>query len=516
MKKRSITAVIVCVLLLWQCIAMPAAAFSPDMTQAVENETEPVSTESLPAGTENPGTASAPEISAVDMPFGQASVQTGCRTIDGMYPLDGKERRLATAQAVFAYEVETETVIYSYNPDTKLSPGTLAKIVTAMVAIENCELDEIVTCSEGIQSKVPGSSQKVKPNLKSLEELSLEDLLHCLLMQSANDAAVAIAEHVAGTTAAYVELMNNWAKKHGCTNTQFGNISGLDTAVSYSTARDMARIMTEASKNETFMRISKTTEYTVAATNLEEARELQTTNYMIDNHVIPQFLDDNVTGGLASHTEGSGSSIAVAAEHNNMKLVCIVLGALRTYNEEESWKVESYGNFNEMQELLEYLYAGFKVNHVLYDGQALSQFRVIGGESDVVGGPRINYNTVLPINCSMDNLYMRYQPVNTDYIAPISKGDKIATVAITYRNSCIAEAEIYALNSVVKEEDSDVTIRSTAAKTDNDMDGILGFLGTVGVLVAGGFGIYVVYNAYRRAKRRMQHRRRRASRRRSY
>jgi len=89
-------------------------------------------------------------------------------------------------------------------------------------------------------------------------------------------------------------------------------------------------------------------------------------------------------------------------------------------------------------------------------------------------------------------------------------------VAITYRNSCIAEAEIYALNNVVKAEDSDVTIRSTAAKTDNDMDGILGFLGTVGVLTAGGFGLYVAYNTYRRAKRRVQHRRRRESRRRSY
>ena len=111
---------------------------------------------------------------------------------------------------------------------------------------------------------------------------------------------------------------------------------------------------------------------------------------MGDNTIIPQFLDNYVTGGRASHTEGSGSSIAIASEYNDMKLVCVVLGALRTYDEEESWRVESYGNFNEMQELLEYLYTGFKVNHILYDGQALSQFSVIGGESDVVGGPYIN------------------------------------------------------------------------------------------------------------------------------
>ena len=241
-----------------------------------------------------------------------------------------------------------------------------------------------------------------------------------------------------------------------------------------------------------------------------------TTNYMIDNTNIPQFLDTKVKAGLASTTDASGSSIAIMAEHNNMKLICVTMGALRTYDEEESWRVESYGNFNEMQELLEYLYAGFKVNRILYDGQALNQFTVIGGESDVVGGPYVGYDTVLPVDCSMDNLYMQYNAVQGGYTAPIKKGEMIATVAITYRNSCVAEAEIYALNDVVKAEDSGVSIRSTAVKADNDMDGILGFVGTAGILIAGAFGLYLLYNGYRRARKRIQRRRRRASRRRSY
>lgn len=78
-----------------------------------------------------------------------------------MRPLAGSDSRLDTALAAFAYETNTETVIYSYNPDTKLPTGTLAKIVTALVAIENSNLDDIVTCSDGIQSKVPGSSLKM-------------------------------------------------------------------------------------------------------------------------------------------------------------------------------------------------------------------------------------------------------------------------------------------------------------------------------------------------------------------
>jgi len=509
MKKQTGISLLLCLSMLFGCFALPVSALPIDATETVAVTEEDNSQQ--PA---NPGAGLELTSSAAHLPFGQASIQLGCRTLDGMMPLAGSERRLATAQSAFAYEANSGTVIYSYNPDTKLSTGTLSKIVTALVAIESCNLNDVVTCSEGIQSKVPGSSIKV--NLKSNEQMTVEDLLHCLLMHGANDAAVALAEHIAGTTNAYVELMNQRVKKMGCTNTQFGNISGLDTAVSYTTARDMARIMAEASDNETFVRISGTIKYTVPATNLAEERPLTTTNYMLDNSIIPQFLDDRVKAGLASHTEGSGSSMACLARYNDMDLVCVVMGALRTYNEEESWRVESYGNFNEMQDLLDYLYTGFKVKQILYDGQALNQFSVIGGESDVVGQPYISYDTVLPVDCSMDNLYMEYTAVQGGYTAPIKKGEMIATVAIKYRNSYVAEAEIYAMNSVVKADDSDVTVRSTAVKADNDMEGILGFIGSLGVMVAGAFGLYLLYNAYRRTRRRVQRRRRRASRRRSY
>ena len=508
MKKRTLISLLLSLTIMLSTVALPVCAEPVQVPQTVAPE-ETAATQPSASDAETGLTSS-----AAHLPFGQASIQMGCRTIDGKMPLAGSERRLATAQSVFAYEASSGTVIYSYNPDTKLATGTLSKIVTALVAIENCNLNDVVTCSEGIQSKVPGSSIKV--NLKSSEKLTVDDLLHCLLMQGANDAAVALAEHVAGTTTAYVELMNQRVKKMGCTSTEFGNISGLDTAVSYTTARDMARIMAEASENETFVRISGAIKYTVPATNMAEERPLTTTNYMLDNTIIPQFLDTNVKAGMASTTDASGSSIACLSRYNNMEIICVVMGALRTYDAKDTWKVESYGNFNELQDLLEYIYKGFKVRQILYDGQALKQFPVIGGESNVVGQPKISYTTVLPADCSMDNLYMEYTPVNRDYIAPIKKGEMISTVAIKYRNSYVAEAELYAMNAVVKADDSDVTVRSTAVKADNDMEGVLGFIGTMGVMIAGAFGIYLVYNAYRRTKRRVQRRRRRASRRRSY
>ena len=146
MKKLRLLSLLLCAALLCQ-MAVPASAAE---TGASTQETQPA------------------EQQAAQIPFGRVCIDNGCRTLNGMRHLAGSDSRLDTALAAFAFETTTETVIYSYNPDTKLPTGTLAKIVTALVAIENSNLDDIVTCSDGIQSKVPGSSLKMKPETSAL------------------------------------------------------------------------------------------------------------------------------------------------------------------------------------------------------------------------------------------------------------------------------------------------------------------------------------------------------------
>ena len=501
MKKFTHLSIFLCGALLLQCLCVGALA--------APLETVPVATTEEITPTMEVGAAAA----AAKLPFGTVSVQNGCRSIEGMVPLGGSERRLDTAQSAFVFEVSTGTVVYAYNPDTKVSPGTLTKLIGALVVAESAELDEVVTCSEGIQSKVPGGAQIVK--LKSGEQLTVGDLLHCLLLHSANDAAVALAEHVAGTRDAFVNLINAKAQQLGCTNTSFGNLSGLDTAVSYTTARDITRIMTEVYKNEELRTILGTTKYTVPATNMSEERDLVTTNYMIDQSIIPQFLDAKVKAGLASYSEKSFANLVCVSESKNMTIVSVVMGCMRVY-EENGWTVKSYGNFNEMQELIAYTYDNYKVNRIMYDGQALNQFSVIDGESDVVGQPHVNYDSVLPADCKMDNIIMEYTVVGGSVTAPVKKDQMIATVAMKYRNSYIAEAEIFAMGDVVSASKNDVKIHVTAVPKDEGSGGILSFFGVVGVLALGGFGLYVASNAIRRVRRRAQIRRRRANRRRNY
>lgn len=457
--------------------------------------------------------ATTPQVTAE---FGYVCINNGCRTIDGMVSLMGNEYMCETARGVFVFEKNTETVVYSHNPDLKMSPGTLVKVVTALVAIEHCSMDEVVTAKEAIQSRVPGSAQRMSPQLKSGEQMTVGDLLHALLMSSANDAAVALAEHVAGTTEAYKQMMNDRVKAMGCTNTEFGNISGLDNVTHYSTARDMARIVMEASCNETLTQIWGTEKYTIPATNMtEEERVLKTNNYLISDLTLQQFKDPRVTGGLAAYHETSGAGIVCTTKYRDMELVCVILGATRQYMENPSWMVKSYGNFNEVNDLVQYIYDNYKVNRVIYEGQALRQFSVAGGESDVVGMPKVSYDSVLKKDTQLNNLNLKFSVTGGGLKAPVKRDQKIATVEVWYRNSCLMEAELFAMSDIKDSMNSGLSIQGQGSQAGKANMDFLSVVSIIVVIILVPIVVYLVYNNVRRAIARNNRRRRSRSRRRS-
>ena len=498
MKKLKCICLILSALLLMQSVIVPMAAEAETM------QTEPTETEqALMTQTE-------------ELPFGSVCIQKGCRTINGMAPLAGSEKKLDTAQSVFLFETNSNTVVYAYNPDLKLHPGTLAKTVMALIVVENCGMDDLVTVTEGIQSYVPAGVNKVQSeSLKSNEEIKVKDLLYSLLLVNANDAAVALAHHVSGTTAAFLELMNKRVKQMGCTNTEFGNVSGLYTAVSNSTARDMARIVMEAIKNENFKEIFGAKSYQIPDTNMVQGRkEFKTQNYMIDDSTLQDFYDSRVTGGFASYYESYGASIVCTAEYNNMNYIAVILGATRTFAE-NGWQPGNYGNFNEMASLLEYAFSSFKINRIIYEDMALSTFKVNGGECNAVGQATVNVDSVVPINAQMKNIQMNYKAVGGGLSAPIKKDQLIATLEVVYRTSVLAEVEVYAMSDVKPADKTGVTIRSAAVEGSKAPSGFLSALGTICVIVLGAAIAYMTFNAYMRTRIRARRKKRRSQRRRS-
>ena len=498
MRKNNYLSILLCLSLLLQCLLIPVSATAPDPTMPVQDAFA-ADLPAIPTETEPPA-------------FGTVCIQKGCRTINGMVPLAGSDPRLATAQSVFLYESTTDTVIYAYNPDTKVHPGSLAKILLCMIVLENSEMEEKVTVTEGIQSYIPAGAHNIQ--LKSNEVLTVGDLLHAVIMQNANDAAVALAHHVSGTTGDFLQLMNNRVKQLGCSNTEFGNISGLYTAQSFSTGRDMAKILREAMKNEHFQEIVKMTEYTIPETEMMKERKFNTQNYLISDRDIQDFFNNRVTGGMQSYHEDTGASIACTAEYKGMTFVAVVLGAVRTFAE-NGWMALNWGNFNEMSELLDYGFDNFKVNRIIYDGMSLNQFVVNGGESYVVGEARVDVDSVVPNSAQMNNLQMNYKIVDGGLRAPIQEGQLIATLEVQYRNSIIAEAEVYAVSSVKTMENTGVTIRSTAVRSDSDDSGIVSVIGTISIIILGLAAAYLGFNAYMRSKMRSRRKKRRAARRRN-
>lgn len=188
-------------------------------------------------------------------------------------------------------EIGSERILYGRNINEKIYPASITKLLTAIIVVENCELDEIVTVSENAVKSVPMGY--VNANLQVGEELTVEDLLYVMLIPSANDAANALAEHVGGNIQSFSAMMNSKAQELGCTGSNFTNPSGLQEETHYTTTKDLFLIAKKAYSIETIKKIIGTTQYTLPQTNkyIGESRTFITTNYMKRKNMPNYYCD---------------------------------------------------------------------------------------------------------------------------------------------------------------------------------------------------------------------------------
>lgn len=378
---------------------------------------------------------------AQEQQAGDVSVSSGCNTLDGQVPLYGKDKMLKSARAAFLYEVNSETLLYAYNPDELISPASLVKIMTCLVVLDNCDISEKVVVTESAMATISKGSATLK--LQPGEEFTVDQLLYGLMVGSANDAAVVLAEHAAGSQGAFVNLMNKMSREIGCVNTVYANAHGLNDAAQITTARDVAKLVNHAMKSEQFMVYFGKSNYEMPATEFSEARSLETSNYLNNTGTI-NFFDSRCTGGRTGITPDNRRSIVVTANSKGLNYIAVILSAETEYNDRDL--VKYYGNYEEAQELFKLGFGSQTIYQVLYDGQILSQFNVIDGTNHVSVGPLNTADCVLPSDAKMEDLMVRFGNLDGSLQAPIKEGEEISTAEVWYGSVCIAYSPVITLN----------------------------------------------------------------------
>ena len=219
------------------------------------------------------------------------------------------ERPLAigtSAQSAILIEASSGRALYEQNPDQQMLIASTTKIMTAIVALESCALDERVEITQA--HMVEGSSMYLKPG----ETLTMEELLYGLMLCSGNDAALAVADYCGPGVEAFVEKMNDKAADLGMTNTSFANPNGLDADTHYSTARDMAALAAYAMQNETFARIVSTERITIGG------RTMVNHNKLLGAY-------DGCVGLKTGYTKAAGRTLVSCAVRGDLQLIAVTL-----------------------------------------------------------------------------------------------------------------------------------------------------------------------------------------------
>lgn len=246
---------------------------------------------------------------------------------------------------------KTGQVLYESNADEVAYPASTTKLMTAILTVENCKLDDTVTVSQAALKGIPYSYTTA--NLQPNEKLTVEQLLHVLLIPSANDAANVLAYHISGSVEDFATLMNEKAKELGATNTHFENPSGIHSDNHYSTARDMAIIGRYAANYDIIREIGNKTECSLPNLPDGTERKFKTTNPLLqtDN----KYYYEGATGLKTGYTDKAKSCIVATANKNDLNLLCVVLGGDKidnknTYRDIDCHTLFDYG-FNDFTDM---------------------------------------------------------------------------------------------------------------------------------------------------------------------
>lgn len=329
------------------------------------------------------------------------------------------------AQSYVLMDADSHQILAQKAADEIRFPASLTKIMTAFVAFNeieagNISLDDEVFISENAW-KTGGSRSFIKVHTK----MRMEDLLKAMIVQSGNDSAVAIAEHIAGDEATFAQLMNLYAKKIGLTNTSFANSSGLPHEKEYTTAKDMATLCA--------LTISQFPNYY----KWYSIKELEINGIKQYNRNKLLWKDNEVDGMKTGYTEEASYNLVASAVRDDMRLIAVVMKAQSpSKRETDAYKLLNFG------------FRFFKTKRAFEANSLIHSAKVEGFETEIPIG--IKKSVFITAAQNREELLDYQYQLKPDLIAPVEKDEQIGELVITFNNEVIKREAIFALEDVNK------------------------------------------------------------------
>ena len=331
------------------------------------------------------------------------------------------------AAAVVVMDTDTGDILFSKNAGQSRAPASTTKLMTALLVAEAIEegsigLADEVTASDNCQYNLDVQSSHANPAIVPGEVLSVEELLYCAMLASANEACNILAEYVSGSVDEFVELMNRRAAELGCADTHFSDANGMGGSSHYTTAHDLALIAREAVTHTLILTVCGAASYTVPATNVAQARELANTNQLLNAD--SNYYNENAYGLKTGFTSEAGYCLVSAGEYNDINIVSVVMGC-----------PEDGQQFSNSDRMLDWVFDNFSRRTILSSTTTLDTVPVEMGDLDSTG-VRAENSVILLLPNDQDLGNVVYEvtynhEINGETLmAPINAGDTLGQVTV--------------------------------------------------------------------------------------
>lgn len=355
-----------------------------------------------------------------------------------IYSTNSAQNLSLYSKSAILIDSNTGKILYGKNENEKMYPASTTKILTAIIALEKCNLTDRLLASRNAVMRIPIGYSNA--GIQEGEILSVEDLLNVFLIHSANEAGFILAEHISGNLENFVNLMNEKAVEIGCKNTHFTNPSGIHDENHYSTAYDMALIAKYCMQNDIFRKFVSKTSCTIASTEKSPERYFINTNSLINKS--SQYYYEYSIGIKTGFTTQAQNCLVAASSKDDLELITVILGAQSTETGESARYVDTINLFN-------YGFDNYEVREIVKENTVVTNLFIKNATIDTKNLPVVikdSIFTTLPINEDLNNLNS-FIVLNENLNAPIAEGSVIGKIyynidGISYFSDLIAEHSV--------------------------------------------------------------------------